>query len=356
MKKILILLILLIMSSCSKKDKVAVGSEKKVRLRVAAAYPTQIPILGKSIVDISQRIEAAAGDKIKIKIMQPADVGGLKDILDTVSSGVIDMGYASAGFWSGKMPAAPLFSSIPFGPEAGAYLAWMKHGNGLKLYQKMYDDAGYNVKVIPCCMLPPETSGWFAKEINSPKDLQGIKMRFFGLGARVMDKLGASTLVMGGGEIFQALEKGVIDATEFSMPSIDKNLGFYKIVKYNYFPGWHQQATILELLVNKDLWNSLSISQQTIIEMACNEGLINSIAEGEAKQFAVMKENVEKNGVHMMQWNTEMMTAFRKTWNEVAAEEASKNAFFAEVLQDLQTFRTGYQLWQDNAFLPRTAK
>ncbi|MCM8532214.1 MAG: TRAP transporter substrate-binding protein [Lentisphaeraceae bacterium] len=355
MKNYIALLLILLLASCSKvaeKDKAEI---KKVRLRLASAYPTHIPLLGSGVKTISSRINQASNDKIAIKTMEPADVGGLNDILDTVSAGTIDMGYSSAGFWSGKMPAGPLFSSVPFGPEAPEYLAWMKYGNGLKLYQKMYDDAGYNVKVIPCIMLPPETSGWFAKEVNKTEDLQGIKMRFFGLGARVMERLGASTVIMGGGEIFQALEKGVLDATEFSMPSIDKNLGFHKIVKYNYFPGWHQQATFLELIVNKDLWESLPEAHKAIIEMACNESLVNSIAEGEAKQFDVMRENIDKNGVHLKNWNKEMMLAFRSAWHDIADEEAKKNKFFAEVWQDLKSFRSDYRLWKDNAFLPKQA-
>ena len=112
-------------------------------------------------------MEEASGESLKVRIMEPQDVGGLKEILDAVSSGKADAGYASAGFWAGKMPAAPLFSSVPFGPEASCYIAWMKHGNGLKLYQKMYDDAGYNVKVLLCSIIPPETSGWFSKEIKN---------------------------------------------------------------------------------------------------------------------------------------------------------------------------------------------
>ena len=355
MKKFLYLFCLftIILSSCVRREKSRYSGGKSVRLKIASAYTTSIPILGENIIKIASRMDEVSSGSIKTRVLEPQDVGGLKEVLDAVSSGKVDAGYAAAGFWAGKMPAAPLFSSVPFGPDINTYLAWMKEGNGMKLYQQMYDDAGYNVKVFICCILPPETSGWFSKEINKAEDLKGLKMRFFGLGGRVMEKMQVSTVLLGGSEIYQALEKGVIDATEFSMPSIDKNLGFHKVVKFNYFPGWHQQATFLEFIINKDKWNNMSESQKAIIEMACNEGLINSMAEGEGKQFSAMRENVEKHKVELRQWNKEMLSLFKAKWLEVASEEAAKNEFFKLVWEDLQKFRNDYKIWGTNAFLPR---
>lgn len=350
---LLLLLITFSFSGCVRREKSRYSGGKSIRLKIASAYTTTIPILGNNIVKIAGRMDEVSGGSIKTRVLEPQDVGGLKEILDAVSSGKVDAGYSAAGFWAGKMPAAPLFSSVPFGPELNTYLAWMKEGNGLKYYQKMYDDAGYNVKVFICCTLPPETSGWFAREINNPEDLQGLKMRFFGLGGRVMEKMQVSTMMLGGSEIYQALEKGVIDATEFSMPSIDKNLGFYKVVKFNYFPGWHQQATFLEFIINKNKWNELSDSQKAIIEMACNEGLINSLAEGEGTQFTAMKENIDKYGVQLRQWNEKMLGLFEEKWHEVVNEECQKDQFFKLVWEDLQKFRKDYQIWGKNAFLPR---
>ena len=355
MKKILLIFLIMnfCFSSCVRREKSRYSGGKSVRLKIASAYTTSIPILGSNITKIARRMDEVSGGSIKTRVLEPQDVGGLKEVLDAVSSGKVDAGYSAAGFWSGKMPAAPLFSSVPFGPDINTYLAWMKEGNGLKYYQQMYDDAGYNVKVFICCILPPETSGWFAREINKAEDLKGLKMRFFGLGGRVMEKMEVSTVLLGGSEIYQALEKGVIDATEFSMPSIDKNLGFHKVVKFNYFPGWHQQATFLEFIINKDKWNKLSDSQKAIIEMACNEGLVNSMAEGEGNQFSAMKENVEKHKVELRQWNQEMLNLFKQKWLEVVSEESKKNEFFKIVWEDLQKFRNDYKIWGNNAFLPR---
>ena len=325
----------------------------KILLKTPIAFSTALPGLGTPIPRVAEQLDVMSGGEIKMKVYEPGKLVDPFEILDAVATGKINSGYTTAGYWAGKIPAAPLFSAVPFGPEAGEYMAWLYYGNGLGLYQKMYDQAGYNVKVIPCAIIAPETSGWFAKEINTPADLQGLKMRFFGLGGKVMQKLGVATSLLPGGEIFPALEKGAIDATEFSMPAIDSRLGFYKLVKFNYFPGWHQQATVFELLINKDVWTGATDQQRAIIENACKASMADSFAEGEAAQFAALKENVEKHGVQIKKWNDEMLATFRKTWDEVAAEEAANDPFFAEVLADLTEFRSGYQIWKENAFLPR---
>jgi TRAP-type mannitol/chloroaromatic compound transport system substrate-binding protein len=217
----------------------------------------------------------------------------------------------------------------------------------------MYDEAGYNVHVQPCGIIAPETSGWFKNEINSMADLEGLNMRFFGLGAEVMQRLGVSTSLLAAGDIFPALERGAIDATEFSMPRIDANLGFHQIAKFNYFPGWHQPATMFELLVNKDRWDDLDERSQTQIEVACLANITTNYAEGEATNFGAMVDNVENNGVSNMQWPQEMLDTFEATWAEVALELAAEDAFFAEVWADLQEYREGYKTWGNSIYLPR---
>ncbi len=329
---------------------------KPVLLKTPIAFATSLPGLGTTIKWVGDRVETASNGSIRMRIYEPNKLVAPFEILDAVSSGKVNSGYTTAGYWAGKIPASPLFSAIPFGPEAGEYLAWLWHGNGMKLYQEMYDQAGYNVKVILCGIIAPETSGWFANEINSQADLQGLKMRFFGLGGQVMQKIGVSTSLLPGGEIFPALEKKAIDATEFSMPAIDRKLGFYKLVKYNYFPGWHQQATTFELLINKDEYNKMHESQQMFLDIICKATTANSFAEGEAIQFTVMKENVEKDGVQIRYWSDEMLELFQQTWNEVAKEQAANDKFFKKVWDDLSEFRANYDLWEANAFLPRARR
>ncbi|MCH9809158.1 MAG: TRAP transporter substrate-binding protein [Alphaproteobacteria bacterium] len=330
----------------------AVAADKKVLLKTPVAFGTHLPGLGTPIKRVAKELGRISGGTLKMKIYEPSKLVAPFEILGAVSDGKVNSGYTTAGYWAGKIPAAPLFSAVPFGPEAGQYMAWLYYGEGLKLYQEMYDQAGYKVKVLPCAVIAPETAGWFSKEMTID-DIKGLKIRFFGLGGKVMQKLGASTSLLPGGEIFPALEKKAIDATEFSMPAIDKRLGFHKILKYNYFPGWHQQATVFELLINKGVWDGMSDQQHAMIENVCKASMADSFAEGEYVQFEALQENVEKNGVTIKRWTPEQLAVFKKTWNEVAAEEAGKDAFFKKVWDNFQTFDKGYALWKKNAFLPR---
>ncbi|MGH1430295.1 MAG: TRAP transporter substrate-binding protein [Neptuniibacter sp.] len=327
----------------------------KLLLKTPIAFGSHLPALGTPIVWVADQLKTVSDGKVKMKIYEPGKLVSPKEILDAVSSGKVNSGYSTAGYWQGKMPAAALFSAVPFGPEAGEYMAWLYYGNGMSLYQEMYDNAGYNVKVMPCAIISPETSGWFSKPIEKPEDLKGLNMRFFGLGADVMEKLGVGTVQLPGGEIFGALEKGAIDASEFSQPAIDQRLGFHKIVKYNYFPGWHQQATVFELLINKDTWGKMSKGQQALVDTTCKASMTNAIAEGEAMQFPVMQKAAE-NGVEIRYWNDTMLNTFKSTWDEVVAEKTAADPFFKKVWDDMSTFRSGYDLWEANAFLPRAAK
>ncbi|WP_440875751.1 TRAP transporter substrate-binding protein [Thalassotalea sp. PLHSN55] len=330
----------------------ASAEEKRILLKTPIYYNSVLPSLGSTIKYVSDNIATLSGRSLKMKIYEPNKLVNPKEILDAVSSGKVQAGYATAGNWGGKIPAARLFSSIPFGPEAPEYLAWFYHGNGNKLHQELYDNNNLNVKVQVCGVLAPETSGWFKNEITKPEDLKGLKMRFFGLGALVMEKLGVSTVGLPGGEIFPAIEKGVIDATEFSMPVVDQRIGLKKLLKYNYFPGWHQQATIMELIINKDTWNKMSARQQSVIEHLCKSATLEAIALGEAIQAPVMEENV-KQGVINKYWSESMLSTFKSTWDDVVVEESAKDPEFKRIYGDLAEFRKRYDLWESNAFLPR---
>lgn len=327
----------------------------KVLLKVPVCFPTALPGLGSAAPWLAERIETLSNGEMKMKVYEPGKLVAPFEILDAVSKGKVNAGYSTAGYWQGKIPAASLFSAVPFGPEAGEYLAWLWYGDGMKLYQEMYDQAGYNVKVLVCSIIAPETSGWFAKPIESVADLKGMRMRFFGLGGQVMQKLGVSTSLLPGGEIFPALEKGAIDATEFSMPAIDQRLGLYKIVKFNYYPGWHQQATVFELLINKDVWNKMSDHQKMVLEVGTRATVADQFAYTEAIQAPVIKENVEKRGVTNKYWSDEMLSTFKKTWEEVVAEQA-KDPMFKKVYDNMSAFREEYKYWSAWGFLPRSKK
>ena len=330
----------------------ATGAHAQETLEMTSSFGKNLPILGTAAVDFVEKINSIS-EGVEFEHFDPGELVPTLEALDAVSNGSVDASYATSGYWQGKITAASLFAAVPFGPEAGEFLAWMLYDDGATLFQRMYDENGYNVHVLPCGIIAPETSGWFKNEINSIADLQGLNMRFFGLGADVMQRLGVSTSLLAAGDIFPALERGAIDATEFSMPLIDARLGFHNIAKFNYFPGWHQPATMFELLINKDRWEDLDERSQKQIEIACLANITTNYAEGEAKNFGAMVDNSTNNGVQIKTWDPEILATFEATWNEVAAELAAGDPFFAEVWADLQEFRAGYKTWGDTIYLPR---
>ena len=234
----------------------------KARLKMGSTFPgglVQLGTLGNTLVD---NVNLMSGGSIQMKFFEPGALVPALELFDAVKSGAVDSGWSAPGFWAGKEPAVTLFTTVPFGPSAGEYLGWIYYGGGEEMMQEIY--ARHNIHVNICGIISPEASGWFRKPIESLDDFKGMKMRFFGLGAKVMQKLGVDTQLLAPADIYPALERGTIDATEFSMPAIDLKLGFYQVAKHYYFPGWHQQSTLLEFMVNMDKWNAMDAQQQAV--------------------------------------------------------------------------------------------
>lgn len=313
-----------------------------------STYPgtlTQLGTLGKVL---SERLERISGGAIKVKFQEPGAIVPALEAFDAVASGAVQAAWSTPGYWTGKDTSLALFAAVPFGPSAPEYVAWLKFGGGQELLDEIYGQ--YGIKSLICAVIAPEASGWFRKEINSVDDLKGLKMRFFGLGAKVMQKLGVSTQLLAGGDIFPALELGTIDATEFSMPAIDLKLGFYQVAKYYYFPGWHQQSTMFDLMMNKAEWDALSDQTKAIFEAVCDANMIYGIAEGEALQPAALAE-LEKNGVNIKSWDPAVLDAMRAAWEEVLAEEIAANPNFAKAWESLSKFRESYKTWSEVGYL-----
>jgi TRAP-type mannitol/chloroaromatic compound transport system substrate-binding protein len=324
------------------------AQDKKVRVQMGWAFPSTTGLLGPTQTRLVETLRTISGGSIDVKGFEPGALVPASQYLDAVGNGSLDMAWTVAGFWTGKDIAFAMYGSVPFGPDVGEYLAWMKFGGGEKMMKELH--AKYNVEVIPCGVISPEASGWFRKEIKTLDDLKGLKMRFFGLGANVMQKMGVSTQLLQAGEIFQALQLGTIDATEFSMPVMDLTLGFHQVAKFYYFPGWHQQATINELIISKAKWAEFSATQKAQIQTACDATMLQQFAEGEAVQFKAMKELQDK-GVQLKKWPKNFLDAYEKAWVEVAAEQSAKSPEFKKAWDSYSAFRKDYAIWKDMGYL-----
>ena len=350
--KLLLIFLTLVLASCSNNDTTSEQdesiTEKKIRWKMASTFPGTLTQLGTAGVRFQEQISKISAKNIQVKFFEPGALVPALEVFDAVSSGGVDAGWSTPGYWAGKVPALPLFGAVPFGPSSGEYMAWIYFGGGKELFEEIY--AKYNIKGIFCGMIPPEASGWFRKEIKTVDDMKGMKMRFFGLGAKVMEKIGVSTQLIAGGDIFPALELGTIDATEFSMPAVDLKLGFYQVAKHYYFPGWHQQSTLFELMVNMDKWNNLSETQKAQIETVCGDNIRNGIAEGDAIQLDALQQLKDK-GVIIHKWSDEILNTLEKAWLEVVEEESAKDEDFKKAWTSLNTFRENYKTWKSLGYL-----
>ncbi len=326
----------------------AIAQEKKVRLQVAGAFPSATGLLGPTQQYFVETLRKVSGGSIDAKFFEPGAIVPAGQYFDAVSNGSLDSAWTVSGFFTGKDIAFAMYAAVPFGPEAGEYMGWMNHGGGRQLYDDLH--AKYNIVAMPCGLIAPEASGWFRKEIKGVDDLKGLKMRFFGLGANVMQKLGVATQLLQAGDIFQALQLGTIDATEFSMPVMDLTLGFHQVAKHYYFPGWHQMSTINSLYVSKAKWAELSDTQKEQVRVTCDSTMLRQFIEGESVQGKAIKE-IQSKGVTLHYWPKEMLATFRKHWDEVAKEQAEKSPEFKKAWDSYSAFRKEYAVWKEYGYL-----
>ncbi|NVJ92618.1 MAG: TRAP transporter substrate-binding protein [Methylocystaceae bacterium] len=328
-------------------------AQEKIRWKVQSTFNTGWPGLGDAIADLAKMLDDATDGRIKLKVYEPGKIVPPLEITPSISRGDLPAAYNYLAYDQGRIPSAVLFSAVPFGMEPQEYAAWWYEGEGSKLATEIYNQR--NIQPLLCSTIGPETAGWYRKPIEKLDDLKGLKIRFSGLGGMVLNKIGASATLMAGGEIFAALEKGTLDATEYSMPAIDEILGFYKIAKYNLFPGWHQVSTSTHLLVNLDLWKGLSSSDKALFEMGCTAATMRAMARGEALQGAQIMSFKDKN-VNAMKLPDDVLNELKRVTDIVLKEESAKDADFKKVLDSQQAFHAQYQVWKEMGYLPRDFK
>ncbi len=257
------------------------------------------------------------------------------EIINAVRSGKIEAGYTTAGYAFGRLPALVFFLAVPFGPFGLSQYDWVRSGEGRELHDEFFERLG--VKAIPCGYLGPEGGGWFRRPVGEPADLEGIKMRFFGLGALVMGKLGVSTQLLAGADIYPALERGAIDATEFSAPYIDLDLGFHQIAKYYYYPAWHQRASLLDLVINPKAWDNAGPAMNRLVEEVCHETILWAHEEDQARAPKAIKI-LRSRGVNVGPFSDSIVRAAERAWSEVAEEQAVNDSDFARTLAAYRRF------------------
>jgi TRAP-type mannitol/chloroaromatic compound transport system substrate-binding protein len=321
----------------------------RIHWRVPAYVSTSLPVLGQTIAMLSETTFAASGGAIRLDIYDPGEIVPAFSITDAVRDRKVEAGLTWPGYDQGKIPASTLIAATPFGFEPWEYSAWWYFGGGRALGEALYEP--HRIMPLYCGMIGPETAGWFREPIRSIDDLKGLKIRFAGLGGQVIERAGASVTMLPGGEIFQALEKGAIDATEFSLPIVDQALGFARIAKYNYFPGWHQPFSGLFLMINLDIWNSVSPADRALLETSCTASVTRMLANGEATQGAVIA-SFEEMGVTAATLPPDVLQELKRISDEVLDEQALKDEHFKVILESQRKFHETYLIWRRLAYIP----
>jgi len=284
---------------------------------------------------VVERIEAMSGGRLKINMQAAGAIVPAFDVLDATHKGVLDVGNAWPGYWYGKHPAATLFASIPGGPfgmNAEDFLGWMYHAGGVQLYNDLLQkEMKLNLVAFPTYGETPEPLGWFKGPVKDVKAFRGLKFRAGGMSAEVFKAMGMSVVSLPGGEIVPALERGVIDAAEYSDPSSDMAVGFADVRKFYHMPSVHQPTGIMELLINKTKWDALPADLKAIIENACQAQAINFTLMMVDQNSKDLKTLVEKKGVKIIETPREIMHEILVAWDKVAEKYVKENPFFAKV-------------------------
>lgn len=322
----------------------------RLRWQVPMSFASTLTALGDTMPWVADQLRAASGGQIDFRVAEPGAVIPALSIFENVSEGNIDAGYSWMGYEWGTVPAAALFGATPFGLESIEFLAWMTHHGGQELLEETFHP--YNVHPVLCGTISPETAGWFRNEVPTVEDLQGLRFRAAGVGGEIFAEFGMSVTLLPGRELYQALETGVLDATEFSLPTVDEQLGFYQVADYLYLPGWHQPSTNQFLYINLDVWNGLSDQTQAMINMACMAGNAYAIARAEALQGAVITR-FEERGTNVRTYSDEQIAAFREASNVVMARWSEQDEMFGRVYSSITEFQAELRPWKELGYLPR---
>ena len=350
----LYLLALLFIVGCSDniENTETVSEQENYKWRLVTAWPKNYPGLGMAPERIAQLVEEMSDGQMQITVFGAGEQVPAFGVFDAVSSGSHQMGNSGGYFWKGKVPAAQFFTGVPFGLTADEINAWTNRGGGLELWREIYEP--FNIYPIPAGNTGTQMFGWFNKEINSLDDIKGLKMRIPGIGGEVFKRAGGIPVTLPGGELFTALQTGVIDATEWVGPYNDLTFGFQQAAKYYYYPGWHEPGSMLELLINIDAWNSLPKHLQVIIETASKAVNQDILDEYTARNNTALVELVNVHNVQLRKLPDDVIAEFKVIANDILEENAANDETVNKVYQSYKKFKDGvsaYHKISEDAFI-----
>jgi TRAP-type mannitol/chloroaromatic compound transport system substrate-binding protein len=333
----------------------AIASGRK-EWRMVTSWPTGLPGLGTGAERLAANITAMSGGRLTVKVYGAGELVPALECFGAVANGTAQMGHDGAYYHTGKSEGCAFFTAFPFGFSADEMDAWMKYGNGQKLWDELY--APFGIRAFHAGSTGTQMLGWFRNEIRSVADLNGLKFRAPGNQGRVLQKLGVTPVTLPGGEIFPALQSGAIDGAEWIGPYNDLALGFYQVCKYYYAPGYHEPGPSLQLMINEQAWQTLDAELQAIVRTAADAATRDMLAEYNARSGPALRTLVEQHGVIVRQLPEDVLMACgeksNEVLNEIYAADTSPQHIVRRIIEDFLAFRSEVIPWTrvgEQAFL-----
>jgi TRAP-type mannitol/chloroaromatic compound transport system substrate-binding protein len=314
----------------------------EVKWRLASSFPKSLDTIYAVGENVGKRVAALTNNRFQVQTFAAGEIVPGLQVADAVQNATVQMGHTAAYYYIGKDPTFALGCAVPFGLNARQYNAWWHVGGGDALYNEFLRE--YGIHALLAGNTGAQMGGWYRKEIKTVADLKGLKMRIAGLAGQVLSKLGVVPQQLAGGEIYPALEKGTIDATEWVGPYDDEKLGFHKVAKFYYYPAWWEGGPALHLFVNQKAWSELPKDYQAALEVAAHECNVLMLARYDAGNPLALKRLVA-SGTQLRPYPRPVMDACYKASKEFYEELTAKNAKFKKIYDHQMKFLEDEVLW-----------
>ena len=335
------LILVFLLSACGGSEQAApptsVEPQKVYKWRMVTTWPKNLPGLGTAPERMADNIRVMSQGRLNIKVYGAGEIVPALEVFEAVSQGTVQMGHSAAYYWKGKVPIAQFFTAVPFGLTAQEMNGWLLHGGGLELWRELYER--YNLLPIPAGNTGVQMAGWFNREINSLDDLKGLKMRIPGMGGEVFERAGGTAINLPGGEIFTSMQTGVIDATEWVGPYNDLAFGLHQVAKYYYYPGWQEAGPTLEVLINKEAWDTLSEDLQVIVETAALAANTDMLAEYTARNNSALRELVDLHNVELRRLPDDILGEIKEISEQMIAEMVDEDDLSKRIYESWSRYR-----------------
>lgn len=322
---------------------IAASHSKPMKINMVSTWPRDFPGLGTGAQRFAKRVKEISDGRLDVTYYAAGERVKAFDSFDEVASGNSQIYHGAEYYWKGKHPAFAYFTSVPFGLTVTEMDAWIRFGGGQELWDKL--SARFGLKGLMCGNTGVQMGGWFRKEMNSADDFKGLKMRMPGLGGDVLSKLGASPVTLPGGQIYENLTSGAIDATEWVGPWNDKIMKFYEAAKYYYYPGMHEPGAMLSVGMNKKWWDGLAPADQAVIQAAANEENGVMMSEYNAKNGEALASLIKEHGVKLRAFSDDIYDSFGEAADKVFEDVQKHSPLAKEVHESFVAARANTGSW-----------